>query len=166
MASVHTKTCTKCSVTKTLDCFGLSNTCVGGRRTYCKSCHNKQKKQWRIANADKIARQKQEYYQKNKQHILSRCSKYAEENPNIGSTKSAKYRANKLNATPAWLTEDDNFVFNEVYEMAKLRSENTGVEHHVDHIVPLQGIEAKGLHVWWNLQIIPASENLSKSNKL
>lgn len=166
MASDNTKTCTKCSVTKSLECFGLSNTCVGGYRTYCKTCHNAQKKQWRIKNADKIAEQKRQYYQDNRQHILNRCGEYAKANPHVGNAKTAKYRASKLNATPTWLTEDDDFIFNEVYEMAKLRSESTGVEHHVDHIVPLQGIEANGLHVWWNLQIIPASENLSKSNKL
>lgn len=65
-------------------------------------------------------------------------------------------------ATPVWASRS---AIADVYADCARITEETGVVHHVDHIVPLQGALVCGLHVAWNLQIIPATENLSKSNK-
>ena len=80
-------------------------------------------------------------------------------------TKSAKYRASKLQRTPQWLDKEDLELIKDEYLMAKKLEEITGDVYHVDHIVPLQGENVSGLHVPWNLQVIPSKENLSKSNK-
>jgi len=45
-------------------------------------------------------------------------------------------------------------------------SKITGIQYHVDHIIPLQGENVCGLHIAANLRVIPARDNLAKSNKL
>ena len=72
-------------------------------------------------------------------------------------------RAFKLHATPKWV---DWGAITAIYlECARITKE-TGIKHHVDHIVPLVNKGVCGLHVHWNLQIITAEENYAKNNKL
>jgi len=86
-------------------------------------------------------------------------------NPGKTNALTAKRRAARLQATPDWLTDEQHWVIQEIYDLCVLRSDLTGVAHHVDHIVPLQGKTVCGLHVPWNLQVITATENCSKGNQ-
>lgn len=83
--------------------------------------------------------------------------------PEIMAAIKAKYRASLLNATPAWA---DLEAIKPFYAEARRVSLQTKIVHHVDHIVPLQGENVCGLHVPWNLQVLPGSQNQSKRNKL
>jgi 5-methylcytosine-specific restriction endonuclease McrA len=75
----------------------------------------------------------------------------------------AKRRATKINATPSWFEKDKIAL---LYEKAKWLESLTGLQYHVDHIIPLQGDNVCGLHVWANLQILEASINIAKSNNV
>jgi len=75
---------------------------------------------------------------------------------------SAKRRTQRLNARPKWVKDS---WFEPIYDLCAKVSKETGVKHHVDHIVPLQGKRVSGLDVPWNLQVLTAKENCSKSNK-
>jgi hypothetical protein len=86
-------------------------------------------------------------------------------NPDVRNAKEARRRAQKLSATPAWLTPRDHGAIAAIYAEAQRLNEKTGIEHHVDHVIPLVHPAVCGLHVPWNLQIIPANDNLKKSNK-
>lgn len=72
------------------------------------------------------------------------------------------YQARKIRQSPQWLSDKLKREILALYELAHRLSDETGVPHHVDHIVPLRGSTAWGLHVPWNLQVITAQENLRK----
>jgi len=110
--------------------------------------------EWRAANPDKVEAQKP----------LKKAYKQA--NPEKMAALLAKRRAAKMLRTPKWLTKDDFWMMEQAYELAKTRSDAFGFEWHVDHVVPLQGAEVSGLHVPWNLRVIPWFENVSKGNRL
>ena len=78
----------------------------------------------------------------------------------------ANRNATKINASPSWLTKDHKFQIAEIYSKAAIQTAETGMAHEVDHIIPLRGNAVCGLHVPWNLQVLPAYKNRQKSNLL
>jgi hypothetical protein len=98
------------------------------------------------------------WYQRNKEHVKETSTRWAKNNPHKRAAGSAKYRATKLQATPDWLSTEQLKEIENLYK-------NCPVGHEVDHIVPLQGKEVRGLHVPWNLQYLTISKNRQKSNK-
>jgi hypothetical protein len=63
--------------------------------------------------------------------------------------------------TPKWA---DKKKMKEIYDRARLLSEETGVKHEVDHIIPLKNELVCGLHVETNLRIVTKEENRRKRN--
>lgn len=75
-----------------------------------------------------------------------------------GAEVWAKYRR----AMPAWAAPG---AIKAKWIESKIRTAKTGIQHSVDHIVPLKHPLVCGLHVHWNLQVIPLTDNVRKSNK-
>jgi hypothetical protein len=92
---------------------------------------------------------------------------WTQKNLNKKAAHTAKRRAKKLQATPPWLTNEQFKEIEEFYILAKeLQWLNDPLDPlEVDHIMPLQGKNSCGLHVPWNLQILPKSLNCSKGNR-
>lgn len=129
----------------------------------CKSCvsvsrklrykNNKEKsitysKNWRRENKEKYEAYNAEF----KANNLDLYRFYYRKNTSIR-------RAEKLHATPIWLTEDQKNQISRFYSECPKG-------YQVDHIVPLRGKDVRGLHVPWNLQYLTKTENCRKSNKL
>lgn len=53
-----------------------------------------------------------------------------------------------------------------IYRDAQEATNSTGVQHHVDHILPIKSKVVCGLHTEANLQILTAEDNMKKSNHL
>jgi len=186
------KYCYKCQQTKPLDDFPKNKSKKDGLATECKPCKrlldkiyfekntekiranvakyrelNKEKskeaikksmlkkeekykqlkKQWRELNAEKMRFYKQKYKKSN-------LSKVRE--------SSASYRSFKLNAIPSWI---DKTKISCLYSVANMLNKYGTEKYHVDHIVPLRHKLVCGLHTYENLMVIPAKQNLQKSNK-
>jgi hypothetical protein len=73
------------------------------------------------------------------------------------------YRTAKATRMPKWLNEGHLFEMESVYTYCSALRK-IGLDYHVDHVVPLRGKSISGLHVPWNLQVLPGSENMSKGN--
>lgn len=97
---------------------------------------------------ERLQRYQEAYYHQNKDQFVARV---------------AKRRAAKHRAVPLWA---DTKAIAKIYQSAAELTKATGIQHHVDHIVPLQGRTVCGLHVEYNLQVIPAIENRRKFNRL
>jgi hypothetical protein len=74
----------------------------------------------------------------------------------------AEYLTKRKLATPFWSNPDE---IEKVYSEARRLTFETGIQHHVDHIIPIRGKNVSGLHIPANLQILTATENLKKSNR-
>jgi len=125
-----------------MDGFYKESVKADGRKNVCKVC---------CLSTQRKQRSTKEY--KAYKKILDK--NYLENNRGKTNAIKARYRANKLKATPSWSEYKD------IRDFYMKCPEG----YHVDHIVPLQGVNVKGLHVLANLQYLTASENCSKGNR-
>lgn len=146
----------------------------------CSLCHATYMREYRARNAAKISKLKRawvecnverkaaldrEYAVKHPEKRIAARRKWAQSNPGVDKAVKAHNKAERSKRVPAWLSEEDKWLIAEVYALAALRTEMFGFTWHVDHVVPLKGKKVSGLHVPWNLQVIPWVDNLRKGAK-
>lgn len=134
-----------------------------------------------LLNKEKINARHRAYYAANPEHARltrkksrdkhldsTRASrrKWRINNPGHVNALTASYRADKLKATPTWLTKEQMDEIKQLYILAKELQWLSETPLEVDHEVPLRGENVSGLHVPWNLRIVPMPVNRSKSNKV
>lgn len=178
------KTCTGCQKELPLDSFYLRKSGPKAGKPMdakCKQCYGQRVKgfadanrgavrvanrvasaKFRDANKDRERQRTLAAYYANRERCLARGRAWREANLDRKAAKESKRRATKLSAIPVWA---DLSKIKLIYAAAKEEERRTGVKMHVDHIVPLQHELVCGLHCEANLQILPASQNLSKSNR-
>lgn len=155
------KTCTKCKLEKPLDRF-YKRSGKDGYLSWCKDCKNKSSKAWNVKNKEKHSELNRKWYVENKEHHLANSKEWYKSNKHRKLETVTAREKRCILATPTWA---DRELIKELYALAKKLTEQTGVPHEVDHIIPLQGKNVSGLHTQDNLQVITAEENRRKSNK-
>jgi hypothetical protein len=152
--------------------------------------HNKDKyasrsKAWRDKNMDRAKEICKRWHEANREYHNNQIKKWQQNNPDKQQlyyerpyTAAARRRWNQNNkglknfytrcrhthikrATPQWTNMQ---LVKQVYIECAAITAHTGISHHVDHIIPLISNIVCGLHVYNNLQILTATENMSKNN--
>lgn len=186
------KICSKCKTERDLTDFGPNKATKDGLNSQCKPCRKEAQRVYRENNreaqleatrrwrakdpehAKSLARQYKAkrrdaaneatriWREKNPEKAAAACKRWVEANRGKKNSYTANRHAALIERTAPWT---DLKKIEEFYEEARRLTEQTGVAHHVDHIIPLQGERVSGLHVATNLQILTASANCSKGNE-
>lgn len=144
--------CSDCEVIRTPENTYLVKPTKGSPylRSRCNTCH---------------ARKQRQYGKNNKAACNERSRVWRKTNPQRHTYLTTLYKKHVKRATPSWLTEAQLEEIAYFYYIAKEAKLTSGEVYHVDHIIPLRGELVCGLHVPWNLQVLPADVNIRKSNR-
>lgn len=179
------KICTICKQKLPKSAFGKDSSLKSGLTAQCRNCRNEAKRTWAMKNPDKVKAYTKEYNELNKEKIQEgnkqRCSEYyyrthetrllrkkeyKQTNKHTVNATNARRRARKLLSTPQWVLDSKEELEKivAIYKEATDLTASTGIKHHVDHIVPLQGKYVSGFHCSSNLQVLTEEENIKKGN--
>lgn len=168
------KTCKDCLVEKPSSEYYKRKDTKDGLYSRCKNCHCKitkpNSRKYYNKNKDKVSEYNAEYYSSNKvakaPENRQRARNWYHNNRSRAIERIRAREADSKLATPKWLTQEQKQLISTFYDHAKDCESVSGETYHVDHIVPLKGENVCGLHVPWNLQVLPADVNIAKSNRV
>lgn len=181
------RSCTKCGIAKPLTDFSADSCKPSGYGSHCKQCKKEAAAARRAADPEKYLEIARKYRRNNVDTVRSNLRKWQDANREKCQQASRRWKQENPEKVAAWVDSNRDAERAKVakrravvsertlggydeelrayYKQALSLSNNTGIDYHVDHIVPLFGKTVSGLHVPWNLQVIPADENRKKSNK-
>lgn len=156
----------------------------------CRACANDRAKAWAAKNPERAkenwrksssrpeAKEVQaRYYEQNRAQRIAMATarnkekpearyaynrKWVEKNPDKRAMYNVTRRAAVTRATPAWADQEKIAA---IYAEAQRMTRETGVRHSVDHVIPLKGKSVCGLHVHFNMAVIPYVDNCRKGNR-
>lgn len=148
------KVCTKCGKNLPLEKFYKDlRSKSGGLRAACIECYKVYAKRFSNNNPEYM----RQWRKANRGHKTTYEREYRRNRPGYNAEHIARRESQKLQAQPTWLHPVDLYLIKVMYYT---RPDG----YHVDHIVPLRSDKVCGLHVPWNLQHLPESENVAKGN--
>jgi hypothetical protein len=140
------------------------NKTIERRKAWQKDYYSKNKdacyarvKASRLKKLDRYAEYQKRWMSENSERLLELAREHRKAHPEIYREYKVRRRLIETRATPSWANMD---AIRAWYAFASV---TPGV--HVDHIVPLNSTLVCGLHCEFNLQLLPASENMSKGNR-
>lgn len=151
MTTINTKHCNKCKETKPTTDF--HNSKRDGLQSECKLCLNARGCSYYKTTEGKAALQKSVRKFYDTMTITERAARKAVNNSRTRSDLSSSDLYGGLSFTEACA-----MTLPFVEERLRLEQE-TGVAHHIDHIIP---IASGGTHTKENLQVLTAQENIAK----
>lgn len=109
--------------------------------------------------------ERKERYAADKERVRAVQKEWNVNNADKLREMSALRRAKRNKATPPWLSADHRRQIKAFHAHANDCRVVSGQAYHVDHVVPIKHPLVCGLHVPWNLQVLPQDVNDAKGAK-
>lgn len=116
----------------------------------------------REVDRDALLAREARYRADNRERFRETAARWRENNRGVYRARHAADKAARSKRTMPWA---DAVAIAAFYETAARVSQCTGIEHHVDHVIPLRGKKVSGLHVPLNLRVLPGALNVRKNNR-